>query len=164
MKTFVDNAGRVWCIQIHVAAVKRVRGLVGVDLFALVDEEFAGLSKLLGDPVSLVDVLYCLCKDEADKRTVTDEDFGRSMGGDALEKAVEAFLAELTDFFPDARVRAALQKILTVSRRIRDIVLTEAIDELEKVDADSLAQTLRSRSGSGPESSESIRARLRSVS
>ena len=67
MQSFKDNAGRVWVVQIHVSAVKRVRAIVGLDLYSLVDDRFQGLAKLLSDPVSLVDVLYVLCKDEADR-------------------------------------------------------------------------------------------------
>ncbi len=66
MKTFTDNAGRTWTVSINVAAIKRVRGLLDVDLYKLVDDGFQPLSKLVSDPVQLADVLYCLCKDEAD--------------------------------------------------------------------------------------------------
>jgi hypothetical protein len=33
MRTFNDNAGRTWTIAINVAAIKRVRGLLNVDLY-----------------------------------------------------------------------------------------------------------------------------------
>ena len=32
MKTFVDNAGRTWTVQINVEAIKRVRELLSVNL------------------------------------------------------------------------------------------------------------------------------------
>ena len=57
MKTFTDNAGRTWTVQVNVAAVKRVRGLVGIDLYKLVDDGFQALAKLVSDPVQLADVL-----------------------------------------------------------------------------------------------------------
>ncbi len=80
MHTFTDNAGRVWTVAIHVAAVKRVRGLVHIDLYKLVDDGFRPLGELVADPVQLADVLYYLCKDEADAKQITDEDFGRALG------------------------------------------------------------------------------------
>lgn len=168
MKSFVDNSGRRWLIQIHVAAVKRLRGLLDVDLYGLIDEEFAGLGKLMSDPVKLVDVIYCLCKDEADKLGVTDEDFGRAMGGDCLTHAADAFLGELTDFFPDARVRTGLHKILSMSRKVRDTLLTQAMEqmdqEMDRIDVESLVEKLKSSSGNSPESSESIPIHSRSAS
>ena len=78
MHSFVDNSRRTWEVAINVAAVKRIRGLLGIDLYALVDDGFKSLSKLVSDPVTLADVLYCLCKDQADKQSITDEDFGRA--------------------------------------------------------------------------------------
>ena len=100
MHTFTDNAGRTWTVAINVAAVKRVRGLVNIDLYKLVDDGFKPLGELVADPVQLADVLYCLCKDEADARNVSDEDFGRALYGDAITLAAEAFVEELIDFSP----------------------------------------------------------------
>jgi hypothetical protein len=58
MRTFTDNAGRTWIVQVNVAAIKRVRGLLGVDLYKLLDDGFQALAKLVSDPVQLADVLY----------------------------------------------------------------------------------------------------------
>ena len=85
MQTFRDNAGRTWTVAIDVAAIKRVRSLIGYDLLAVLDG--TGTQALVSDPVLLVDVLYALCRPEADRLAVTDEDFGRSMAGDAIEHA-----------------------------------------------------------------------------
>jgi hypothetical protein len=53
MRTFIDNAGRTWTLQINVAAVKRVRGLVNIDLYKLIDDGMEPLAKLVADPVDL---------------------------------------------------------------------------------------------------------------
>ena len=79
MHRFVDNANRTWEIAINVATVKRIRGLLDVDLYSLVDDGFKSLSALVSDPVNLADVLFCLCKEQADRLDVTDEDFGRAL-------------------------------------------------------------------------------------
>lgn len=162
MHSFRDNAGRTWTVAINVAAIKRVRGLVGVDLYTLIDDGFRPLGALVADPVRLVDVLYCLCRDEADARQISDEDFGRALAGDAIALATEAFLEELIDFFPDARTRASLTKVLAAGRAVRDRVLTHAEREVETLDPDRVASTLiasfgtsRGRSGSTPATSPS---------
>ena len=80
-------------------------------LYQVVDDGLQALGKLVSDPVRLADVLYCLVKDEADARQVSDEDFGRALAGDAITAAAEAFVEELIDFFPDARVRAGLRQV-----------------------------------------------------
>jgi hypothetical protein len=162
MHSFRDNAGRTWTVAINVAAIKRVRGLVGIDLYTLIDDGFQPLGALVADPVRLADVLYCLCQDEADARQVSDEDFGRALAGDAIALATEAFLEELIDFFPDARTRASLTKVLAAGRTVRDKVLTHAEREIESLDPDRVANTLiasfgtsRGRSDSTPAPSPS---------
>jgi hypothetical protein len=154
MRTFTDNAGRIWTITVNVAALKRVRGMLNVDIYKLVDDGFKGLGELLGDVIQLVDVLYCLCKDEADARKVSDEDFGRAMFGDAIHQATEAFVEELIDFFPEARVRSSLRKIVAESRKVRDRLLGRAEQVLESFDADREANRLLSSYGIAPASSD----------
>lgn len=152
MRSFVDNAGRSWTITINVFAVKRVRGLVGVDLYTLIEDSLNPLGKLLGDVVTFVDVLYVLCKDEADARGISDEDFGRSLSGDVLDQAMNAFLQELTDFFPDARVRTGIQKILIASRKVQAVLLDRIEEATNRINAESIADELTTSFSRSPES------------
>lgn len=107
MRAFKDSEGREWIIEINVAAVKRVRDLLGEDLLQAVGGDL--VERLADDPVLLCDVLYVLCKPKADERGVSDEDFGRSMVGDVIGNATTAFIEELVDFFPAPR-RGLLSK------------------------------------------------------
>jgi hypothetical protein len=100
VKTFCDALNRKWEVIINVAAVKRVRDLVKVDL-AQVTEQL--VKDLMSDPVLLCDVLFALVQPAAASAQVSDEEFGRGMGGDALEAATAALLDELIDFFPKSR-------------------------------------------------------------
>lgn len=156
MRTFTDNAGRTWTVQVNVAAIKRVRGLLGVDLYKLVDDGFQALAKLVSDPVQLADVLYCLVKDETDAKQITDEDFGRGLAGDAITMAADAFVEELIDFFPDARARAGLRKVIDAGKKVRDRLLTHAETLVERVDPEVEANKLIASFGNSPESSASI--------
>ncbi|MBW7934986.1 MAG: hypothetical protein H3C62_15535, partial [Gemmatimonadaceae bacterium] len=88
MKTFTDNAGRTWTLAINVDVLKRVRGLVDMNLLDIIDGQL--IERLYRDPVLLCDVVYAVCKPEADARSVSDEDFGRAMAGDAIEQATKA--------------------------------------------------------------------------
>ncbi len=90
-------------------------------LYQVVDDGLQALGKLVSDPVRLADVLYCLVKDEADARQVSDEDFGRALAGDAITAAAEAFVEELIDFFPDARVRAGLRQVAHGRSGVRSV-------------------------------------------
>jgi hypothetical protein len=157
-RAFTDAAGREWSVSISVTAIKRVRASLGVDLYKLLDDGFAGLSSLLGDPVSLVDVIYVLCRGQADAAGVSDEAFGEAMAGDALESATSAFCGALVDFFPNPRARAAMERLLATGETLREKVLDRAEAELASLDADRLADALSRSSGSSPESSDSIPA------
>ena len=75
--TWTDSENRSWSCAITVATVKRVQQLAKVNLL----EAFDGLlMKLADDPVSLANVLYAVCKLQADERDVTDEQFGELLG------------------------------------------------------------------------------------
>lgn len=163
MKSFTDNAGRVWMLAVNVGAIKRVRALCGVDLNSIIelDEKNKPSAKLLErlstDPVLLVDVLYAVCKAECDQKGVTDEDFGMAMGGDAVEHATTALLDEIIDFFP-APKRLAFQKILSATRRFEEIARKRldalmADGEFENKMVSALEQ-LTGLSGKAPESAE----------
>ena len=155
MKTFTDSLGQPWTVTIHVTALKRVRDLVGVDLFKLADEGFAALANLVSDPVKLCDVLFALCKEEAEARGVTDDAFGRAMFGDALEQAANAFLEALVDFFPSARTRAGLMQVIEKSRSVQAKVLDHAERQLAQIDLDREAEQLIQAWASKPSSTTS---------
>jgi hypothetical protein len=155
MRTFNDNAGRIWTIAINMAAIKRVRGLLNVDLYNIVDDGFKPLDALVGDPVMVADVLYCLCKDEADAKKIGDEDFGRALVGDAITLATDAFLEELIDLFSEAKARSSPRKIVAENRKVRHRLMAQAEKVLEAFDADRKANKLLRSFGIAPESSES---------
>lgn len=127
MQTFKDNAGRAWCVTISVDAIKRVRAHLKIDLMALDQGLF---EKLISDPILLCDLVYVLCKPEADAQKITDEDFGRSMGGDAIDGATEAVLKELVGFFPSGR-RELIQHAVEKLRRLETLALDRAHKKLD---------------------------------
>ena len=151
MKTFQDNAGRQWTVTLNVAALKRVRAMTSVDLFNVVtlDEnkkpDISLLERLSEDPILLVDVLYSVCKPEADTQNVSDEQFGAAMAGDAIEHATNALLEELVDFFPDPK-RKVLRKILAANRRFGETMKKKVEAELVGLDA-KIDQALEQLSG-----------------
>ncbi len=153
MRTFVDNAGRTWTVQINVDAIKRVRDLVGVNLLEVLDGKL--LERLTADPVLLCDVLYAACRVEADTRQVGDVDFGRAMAGDAIDAATTALLEELVAFFPKGRravMEKALRKLVALEAAALNVVAAR-LDSPELEEA--LRKQLTSLSGSAPASSAS---------
>lgn len=163
MKTFNDNAGRTWTVSINVDAIKRVRSLLQINLLEAVEGKL--IERLATDPVMLCDVLYVLCKPEADAKSVSDEDFGRAMAGDAIEAGTTALLEELVDFFPPAKRRVlakALAKLKTLEakavqladQRLDDPKLDRQLEQI-LAGAELPETTLGGSSGNSPASSAS---------
>jgi len=159
MRTFTDTAGRTWTVGVNVDAVKRVKTLVGVDLLAT-DQKLFEL--LANDLVLLCDVVYAVCKPEADTQNVPSEDFGRAMSGDALGAAATALVEELVDFFPQHRRRELTRKAVQKLDQLMEMAFdaTERrLDsgELER-EMENALRTSGSSSTNSPEPQESTPA------
>jgi hypothetical protein len=151
MKNFVDSLGRNWVVSVNVATIKQVRALVDVDLLKCVEGDL--LRELAADPVRMVDVVYAICKNEADARQITDEDFGRAMAGDAIEHAWDALIDEVANFFPTAR-RQMLRRVAGKLRDLDKATMTALEKRIDNLDINKLIEsTLEQRgdsSGNSP--------------
>ena len=157
MRTFNDNAGRTWTVSITVDAIKRVEGLIkGVNLANLTDGDPPLLTRLETDIVLLCDVIFALAKPQAEQLQVSDEEFGRAMGGDAIMAAHDAFWQELTDFFRQLRRTDTARAIEKQAALVKATV--DAIEQrVEMLDTSAAIQAaLGNLSGSSPASSASI--------
>ena len=137
MKTFIDNTGRAWTVSLNVGTLKRVRDLCKVDLMQAVEGKL--VERLIADPVLLCDVIFAVCKEEADKLQISDIDFGRSLGGDAIDSATTALLEELVDFFPQRR-REVLRKALHKMNQLQEKSVKAAILFLDSPELEMLME------------------------
>lgn len=159
MKKFKDTQDRDWIVTIHVDAIKRVRSELDIDLSKALEENFTGLTAILADPVQLVEVLFVLCREQAQAAGISDEDFGKSMGGDCLLTGGEAFVEALIDFFPHARARASLTALLAKGKTVRNVLLERAEEQIKALDPNQIAESmLPGSSGNSPASAESTPA------
>jgi hypothetical protein len=153
MRTFVDAKGQTWGLSVHVGSIHRVRDLVGVNLLEVVEGKL--LERLASDPETLVNVIYALCKPEADKQNITDVQFGESLVGDAIDGATKALYEALTDFFP-SRQRQLMAKALAKTNQWQDRALAKGLEMLDSPELDAkLEKLLNSSSTSLLGSSES---------
>lgn len=135
MKSFKDVNGKDWIISISVGSIKRVRDLLGINLLDCIKSNL--IDDLKSDPITLVDVLFCLCKEQADKAGISDINFGEAMAGDALEQATDAFLEELINFFPSQK-RELLAKAMEKVREAEKVAMARAEKQLEELDVSNL--------------------------
>jgi hypothetical protein len=123
MRTFQDNAGRTWTVVVTVDSIKRVRDLLGEDLL---DIEHI-LPRLQADPILLCDIVYSICKPQADAEKISDVDFARAMAGDSIAHAKAALIEELINFFPDQKVKEVIRLAIE-----RGDYLSQQLAELAK--------------------------------
>jgi hypothetical protein len=148
MKNFKDIQGRTWTIEINVRQVKFVRDVLRVDLYKAMADEFKVYNQIVGDPVLLVDLLYCLCKSQADSLRVSDEDFGRAMRGDVVMEALDAFGEELIAFFPGPAQRAMLTSTMQKAKQVMAGLLAAAATAIDQVDPEQILEALKAPSPS----------------
>ncbi len=146
MRSFHDATGRRWDVAVNVTTINRVQASLGIDLISLVEDGCKPLSKLVQDPRQLVGVLYCLCKKQIEKAGISDEDFGEGFQGDPIGAATDCLVEEIIDFFHDPKVRESLKKLISKSKQINEMVMsqatTEANEALDKADLPAMAQSL----------------------
>ena len=146
MPTFADNAGRTWTVAVNVDAIRRVRNTLDVNLLDAVSDDGQLLERLVVDPILLCDVLYVLVQPQAQAQGVSDEDFGRALGGDALDHATQALLEGLASFFPSAKA-ALLRKAIAKLRALEHLAIEQAAKQL---DSDELDRQMRAAIGLNP--------------
>jgi len=138
MKTFKDSKGRLWQIAVNVFTVKQVKSQLDVDLTQAVvmsstpqtQPDVSLIDRLNNDPVLLADVLYVICRQEAEEKGVSDEEFGRSLAGRPIADATMALLEEIVDFFPDPARRSIGHLVLNG--------MNQLAEKTEKLVADTL--------------------------
>ena len=143
MLSFKDKIGRQWICRVDVAAIRRVRALCNLDLANSIVVHPDGtadtnvLQALASDPCLLVDTVFAVCKDQADRLAVTDVQFAEGLDGDTIEAATLALMEGIVEFFPLPK-RRLLTKILDVVKQQRQQEQTR----LETMEQDGTLDTL----------------------
>jgi len=137
MKTFKDNEGREWMVDINVSVLKNIRDVLNIDLMEAVDGQL--VTKIADDPALLCDILFLIVAEQTEKRAVTDEAFGRSLAGDAIDHATTAFLEELVDFFPKLR-RRPLKTVMEKVKKHESAVMDYMETTVSEINVDEAIQ------------------------
>lgn len=140
MHSFKDSANRDWIVSLNVDAIKRVKALLQIDLTKPTEGDPPLLIRLGIDVILLCDVLYAVCKPDCDQRSITDEQFGQAMGGDALLHGQRALLGELADFFHRLGHRQ-IKLMVEMQQKLIDATIAEAEKQVNAIDIDAVVQT-----------------------
>lgn len=158
MRLFTDASGRQWPISVNVFTVERVRGKLGIDLLAVLDDKAKLYSDLCGNLILVANVVHCICEPDIEKSGISKDEFGRGLYGDAILSAQQALLEEIADFFPDAMTRATLKNVIAKGRAAQQSVIKHVAAKVEAVNPDSIAAAVIAGFTNLPESLESTPA------
>lgn len=162
MQKFIDRRGRVWIVDIDNTTLRRVKALTDVRLLDAIDGDL--VTRLSSDPLLLGDVLFAICKPQADQQDVDDESFAEGLAGDSIDEACKALVDGLVAYFPESRRRllrkaADKQKMIetrglaAIEKRLDDPNLVDRI--VEDLERKLAVPTLNDSSSVSPASSES---------
>lgn len=108
--TFTDLNGDEWKLRLTVGTLADLRRDAGLDLSRALRSADALAEVLFGDPENLAKALWVLCETQARERNLSPEDFAHRFDGPTIERATEALLAAVADFFPRTRVGQELRE------------------------------------------------------
>jgi len=158
---FKDKTGRSWDCTLSIAALKRIKTMLDVDLLDLLagGSVAEGVKRVILSPQSACDVLYVAVKPQADAAGLTDEQFGELLAGQTLADGLADLLTEIEVFFeatqgPEAA--KALRAMIAKRDQIAASVWTQA---RERIEAEPLPKLPGVSSGALPANSESTPAR-----
>jgi len=150
-RTKVGESERLWEVRVDLAALRRVRTLLGINLMQVVNPQDKLLEDIAADPVVLVDILYAVCKPQADACGLSDVAFGEQFSGDTLTEASKALFEGIVDFCP-SRPKAALKKAMWRGEKIGEVLLTAMEAEADNPRLDEKLSALTSSTGSSSSS------------
>lgn len=82
------------------------------------------------DPVLLVRVLWILCREQADKHSISPADFGKSLVGECLFKATDALAEAIADFSHGPK-KALVKALWAKSTKLTDVGIQKAMKRVE---------------------------------
>lgn len=125
---FKDNRGREWNVQFNFRLLCRIEDELGY--------------KIMEDPSSLptslrayAEMLWLVCEKQAKEIGVDPDDFGESLGGQAIQDGINAMIEELAVFFEAPQPVAAfvyregLKRAQEKSREVLQAVTQEFAKE-----------------------------------
>ena len=131
MANFSDKDGRNWQVNLNVHTIKQIKQILEIDL--LDEKVHEVLQQIADDVVLAVDVLYLALKEQLDTAQISDEEFGKSLGGDCLNEAVGALVQALINFYPNPQKREFLKRLWEKSTKHMDKTNQEMLNMLEDV-------------------------------
>lgn len=154
MRAFTDTTGRKWELTINVGQVRAVRDRASFDLSAAITDKFVSLANLVNDQCKFCEVLFTLCREQAEKLGVNNKQFEDAQDADSLNEAADAFLHEFAEKMVPKTNRQNFLKYLAKAKEVGEMLSADASKAIETIDPRDVISTLRKSLMTSPGSSE----------
>lgn len=146
MNCFKDRNGDQWTLDINVGSARRVKAETGFDILnALAFENGSarldGIDALSVDVELLVNVLYSLCKSQAEKKGITPDGFAELFDGESVECATDSLIREIINFSQPLKRRT----LLLIYEKMTSFRAKMAKEMEKKLESDELEEELERR-------------------
>lgn len=97
---FKDKTGRFWQLELTIGLIESIKekALTDIDTLITAPEEFGKV--LLMNPRKFAEILWVMCEEQAVVANVSPTDFGKLLNRDTIDKASNAFIESILDFYP----------------------------------------------------------------
>lgn len=127
MASFTDKNGRTWTINLDAPTIRKIKSdCDGLNILSADGEAF---DKMYEDPLLLCDVVWILVSEEAQSQSITQLQFHKAMGGDAIDAATVAIVDAVKDF-SRSHQRDLLEAVVAKNAKIREQGIRRAIQKL----------------------------------
>jgi hypothetical protein len=123
-----------WNLSLNVGLIEDIKEKSGVDLDLLIQkpEEFSQL--LMVQPKKLVELLWCICEEQAKRHEIDPRTFVRIFDIEVLDSAGNALIESILDFYPRSSAGRAIRNNLPrILKQMDDEIEMKVNRELNKV-------------------------------
>jgi hypothetical protein len=125
-QTFTDLEGKKWTLELNFEVYRRVLANCDVDLCDIVYAEQKCL-KQLSNPITLVDVLWEVCADQAVAAGIDEFGFARKLDMTVVDQAQRALLDEML-FFSRNHPRGRIVAEIVAAAKLKEKQMLDEVD------------------------------------
>ena len=138
---FTDSHGEVWSTRVSVATARRIKAEANVDVREIADHDLELLAKLFDDQMFLGMIVYAICKPEAARRGMSEDEFLDRFDGETIERAALAVAVGVADFSRSRRARELLREVVATAETAGERVIEAEAAKLRAATASIQSQS-----------------------
>lgn len=124
---FKDKSSRTWIVEIDGVIADEVQAAYGINLLDLSQD---ALDRLEMDPLRLVNVLWLVCREQAEAAGVDERSFKKSLRSEVIGDATRALINGTIGFFPPGK-QSLVRSLQMQNAKVRQTAMERNLASLE---------------------------------